>query len=91
VVTGSDARATKPDPDLVIASVRRLRLPAAQCAMVGDTPHDGEACARAGVRFLALTCGGHDEETLRRAGAVGVWADPSALLAELDLVLSTEG
>lgn len=91
VVTGSDALNTKPDPDLVVASVRRLRLPPEQCAMVGDTPHDGEACNGAGVRFLGLTCGGHDDESLRAAGAWNVWGDPASLAAELERVVAGDG
>ncbi len=88
VVTGSDAEATKPDPDLIVSAVRRLRVAPDQCVMVGDTPHDGEACRRANVSFWGVTCGGHDEETLRAAGAWRVWSHPAALLEELDEVLA---
>ncbi len=88
VVTGSDAEATKPDPDLVQAAVRKLRVSVERCRMVGDTPHDGEACRRAGVPFVGLTCGGHPVETLREAGAFEVWRDPLDLLEHLDRVLA---
>ena len=88
LVTGSDAEETKPAPDLVEAAVKKLRLRAAECAMVGDTPHDGTAARRAGVAFLGLTCGGKDEGTLRTAGALGVWRDPADLLAHLDEALA---
>ncbi|HJU88244.1 MAG TPA: HAD family hydrolase [Gemmatimonadaceae bacterium] len=86
-VTGSDAKSTKPDPDVVLASVQRLRVSADECAMIGDTRHDGEACRRAGVRFLALTCGGYGEDELRAAGAIDVWTDPAALLLDLPRLL----
>lgn len=88
VVTGSDAEATKPDPDLVQAAIRKLRVSAACCRMVGDTPHDGEACQRAGVPFVGVTCGGHRSETLREAGAFEVWRDPQDVLEHLDRVLA---
>jgi phosphoglycolate phosphatase-like HAD superfamily hydrolase len=52
------------------------------------TTHDGEACRRAGIRFIGLTCGGHDAGALEDAGA-WVWVDPAALLAELDRLLET--
>jgi len=38
---------------------------------------------RAGVPFVALTCGGTSEAELRNAGAGEVWCDPADLLAHL--------
>jgi len=35
-----DAERSKPDPDIVQAALGKLKLPAAQCVMVGDTPYD---------------------------------------------------
>ncbi|MBV9122391.1 MAG: HAD family hydrolase, partial [Planctomycetes bacterium] len=59
VITASEAQTSKPAPDLVIASVRKQDLCPAQCAMVGDTPYDAEACKHAGVVCLGLLCGGN--------------------------------
>jgi HAD superfamily hydrolase (TIGR01509 family) len=86
-VTGSDAKNSKPDPDIVISALRRLRVEPDACAMIGDTPYDGEACRAAGVRFLGVTCGGHTAEALVAAGAWGTWPEPAALLADLQRVL----
>jgi HAD superfamily hydrolase (TIGR01509 family) len=90
VVTASDAENSKPEPDIVTAAVAQLGVSADECVMVGDTPHDGEACRRAGVAFVGLTSGGHSEETLRDAGAVAVWSDTGTMLAELDRLLQLE-
>jgi HAD superfamily hydrolase (TIGR01509 family) len=49
VITADHAQTSKPAPDLVIATVDELGLCPAQCAMVGDTPYDAEACRHAGV------------------------------------------
>jgi HAD superfamily hydrolase (TIGR01549 family) len=87
VVTKSDAEESKPAPDIVVAAVEKLGLSAAECAMVGDTVFDGQACASAGVVFLGVLSGGTPLEELLEAGAVGVWRDVVHLLADLDRAL----
>ncbi len=84
VINADDAERTKPAPDLVHAALNKLGLFPAQCAMVGDTPYDGQACAQAGVACLAVLCGGNSAEPLLRAGARGVWRDPADLAKHLD-------
>lgn len=84
VVTASDARESKPAPDIVVAAVERLGLDPAACTMLGDTPHDGTASRGAGVAFVAVRCGGNDDTVLRAAGARAVLQDPAELLARLD-------
>jgi phosphoglycolate phosphatase-like HAD superfamily hydrolase len=88
IVTADDAASSKPAPDIVVADVQKLGLAPDQCVMVGDTPHDGEACGRAGVPFIGLRCGGWSAEALRAAGARSVWTDPVDLLEHLDAALA---
>ena len=73
-----DAPRSKPDPDIVQAALQRLRLPAEHCLMIGDTPYDAQAAARAGVAFVGLRCGGWGERDLQPA--LAVHADPAGLL-----------
>jgi HAD superfamily hydrolase (TIGR01509 family) len=87
VITKSDAPSSKPAPDLVVAAVEELNLPAAQCAMVGDTIYDGQACQAAGVVFLGVLSGGSTETALLEAGARAVWRDVAHLLSDLDRAL----
>jgi len=87
VVTGSDAAESKPAPDLVHAALAKLNSDPRRSVMVGDTPYDGQACARAGVSFLGLLCGGRPPELLMEAGALGLYADPADLLLHLDEAL----
>ena len=84
VVTANDAQRSKPAPDLIEATITKLDIDAAQCVMVGDTPHDAEACKRAGVVCFGVLTGGHTRETLLNAGAQAVWNDVADLLAHLD-------
>jgi phosphoglycolate phosphatase-like HAD superfamily hydrolase len=82
-----DAAASKPAPDIVTAALARARAPAGNALMLGDTPYDVEAASRAGVRCIALTCGGWSAEELH--GAAEIYADPAALLAAYDRSLLT--
>jgi HAD superfamily hydrolase (TIGR01549 family) len=87
VVTKSDSDASKPSPDLVLAALEELDLPAANCAMVGDTVYDGVACRGAGVAFLGVMTGPASEAELFEAGARGVWSDVAHLLRDFDRVI----
>jgi phosphoglycolate phosphatase-like HAD superfamily hydrolase len=89
LVTKEDAEASKPAPDLVIVAWEKLALSPAECAMVGDTVYDAQACRGAGVVFLGVLSGGTPAELLLKAGACGVWRDTGHLYTELDRALET--
>ncbi len=77
--SSSDAQESKPDPDIVQAALRSADAAPGDAIMLGDTPYDVQASGRAGVRCVALRCGGWDDADL--AGAVAVYDDPADLLA----------
>jgi HAD superfamily hydrolase (TIGR01509 family) len=84
-ITGAeDVEEAKPEPDLVQAALDRAGVPAGRAVFVGDSVWDVEAAARAGVPCVGLLSGGTSEAELREAGAVAVYADAAALLADLD-------
>jgi HAD superfamily hydrolase (TIGR01509 family) len=87
ITTKDDAANSKPDPDLVLAAVQKLGLSPAQCAMLGDTPYDAQACTQAGVVCIGVLTGGHTPETLISAGARAVYRDTADVLEHLDEVL----
>lgn len=72
------AEDSKPAPDIIQAALQRTREAAERAVMIGDTPYDVEAAARAGVRCIGLTCGGWSAAELR--GAAEVYRDPAMLL-----------
>lgn len=80
--TSSDAKSSKPAPDVVQAALDKLGLAAGEVLMLGDTPYDIEAASRAGVKTVGLRCGGHDDEKL--SGAIAIYDDPADLLAHYD-------
>jgi len=87
LVTKEEAKASKPAPDLVIVAWEKLALTPAECAMVGDTVYDAQACRGAGVVFLGVLSGGTPADLLLEAGACGVWRDTGHLYADLDHAL----
>jgi HAD superfamily hydrolase (TIGR01509 family) len=76
--SSDDAEKSKPDPDIVKAALQRTGCSAEQAIMIGDTPYDVEAAGRAGVRIIALECGGWGRADLRNAAEV--YRDASELL-----------
>jgi len=87
LVTKEEAEASKPAPDLVIVAWEKLALTPAECALVGDTVYDAQACRGAGVVFMGVSSGGTPAELLLEAGAYGVWRDTGHLYADLDHAL----
>jgi HAD superfamily hydrolase (TIGR01509 family) len=76
--SSDDAEESKPAPDIVEAALEEAGVPAQDVVMIGDTPYDVEAATRAGVRIIALRCGGWDDDAL--AGAAAIYDDPADLL-----------
>jgi len=62
-VQGTDGFPAKPEPDVILASLRALGADPEECLLVGDSPSDMEAGRRAGVRTCAVRWGygNHDE------------------------------
>jgi HAD superfamily hydrolase (TIGR01509 family) len=82
--TGDDVHTTKPAPDIVQQALRLAGSTPEDSVMLGDTVWDIEAATHAGVPCIALSCGGTASNVLHRAGAVAVYTNPAALLANLD-------
>jgi HAD superfamily hydrolase (TIGR01509 family) len=78
--SSDDAERSKPDADIVLAALRRAGSRPEATVMIGDTPYDVEAAARAGIDTIALLSGGHwSRDDL--AGAIAVFDDPADLCA----------
>jgi HAD superfamily hydrolase (TIGR01509 family) len=82
--SSDDAEKSKPHPDIFCAVLSRLALAPQQAIVVGDTPYDAQAAAKAGLQTVGLRCGGWSEEELKQAGCVAVFQDPADLLARYD-------
>jgi HAD superfamily hydrolase (TIGR01549 family) len=83
--SADDVERSKPHPDVFQAALERLGgLPAGEAIVVGDTPYDVEAAAKAGLATIGVLCGGFPESDLRAAGCVAIYRDPADLLAGFD-------
>ncbi len=82
--TSADVAATKPAPDLVESALEKVGGSAEDAVMVGDTPWDVKAAARAGVGTLAVLTGGFAIEELSQSGARDVFESVAELRAALD-------
>lgn len=83
--TASDAKRSKPDPDIVRAAIELSGIAADQLVMIGDTPYDVEAATIAGIAIIGFRSGGWADDEL--AGAVEIYDGPADLLAHYQLSL----
>jgi HAD superfamily hydrolase (TIGR01509 family) len=81
--SSGDVEDSKPDPDVIGVALRKGRLSADEAVMIGDTPYDIAAAAKAGVPTIALRCGGWWDD-LALGGAVAIYDDPADLLMRYD-------
>ena len=80
--TSADVEATKPEPDLVIASLQKAG--GGRSTMLGDSTWDCLSAKRAGVEAVALLTGGYSEAELCDAGAQTVFESLGHLIERLD-------
>jgi sugar-phosphatase len=82
LVTASDVKRGKPNPDPYLMGAESLRLPPPNCIVVEDAPSGVRAGKAAGARVIAVRTTTSDAE-LSQAGADWIIADLSFLRAEL--------
>jgi HAD superfamily hydrolase (TIGR01509 family) len=80
--TSAEVKATKPEPDLVVAAVEKGG--SGDAVLVGDSTWDCEAAKRAGLDTIAVLTGGFSAAELRDAGALVVYSSIKELRESLD-------
>jgi HAD superfamily hydrolase (TIGR01509 family) len=83
--TASDAKRSKPDPDIVNAAIEESEISPKNLVMIGDTPYDIEAASKAKVRTIAFRSGGWDDQALKNA--VEIYDGPADLLVHYETSL----
>lgn len=81
--SADDVAEGKPAPDPVEHALELVGASPEQSVFVGDTVWDMRAGVRAGVRCVAVLCGGIPRVELDAAGAEAVFRNPAHLLAAL--------
>lgn len=83
--SADDAEKSKPHPDIFEAALEQLGDVALdEAIVVGDTPYDVEAAARAHLATVGVLSGGYSEAELRDAGAIAIYRDVADLLEHYD-------
>jgi HAD superfamily hydrolase (TIGR01509 family) len=78
-----DAEQSKPDPDIVQSALRKAGVRPSAAIMLGDTPYDVEAAAKAGVPAVVLRCGGWWNDSAFK-DALAIYDSPQDLLDDFD-------
>ncbi len=73
----ADESFSKPHPAMLLEILDELSLRPDQVLMVGDTSHDIQMAAAAGMDSMAVTYGAHDIPTLRQA-------EPTVMVSSVD-------
>ena len=79
--SSDDAEESKPEPDIILAALKRAKATASEAVLIGDTPYDVEAARRAGVKVIGFRSGGWGDADLE--GAIAIYDGPWDLLARL--------
>jgi HAD superfamily hydrolase (TIGR01509 family) len=83
--SADDVGNTKPAPDIFSTALGKLDgCTPDDVIVVGDTPYDIEAASKCGIATIALRSGKFNDEALREAGALCLYDDVAALLADYD-------
>lgn len=78
-VSSDEVKESKPDGDIIEVALKKAGVQPNEAVMVGDTPYDIAAAKAAGVKCIALRCGGYwDDAALSEAAAI--FDDPATLL-----------
>lgn len=83
----ADETTPKPDPAMLVELMRELSFPPEHALMIGDTTHDLDMAASAGVDAVGVTYGAHPEASLRERTPRGLVAS----VADLEAWLSVHG
>ena len=74
--SAADAEKTKPYPDIFQAALGRLgNVTPVEAIVVGDSPYDAQAAAKAGIKTIGVLSGGFPEEVLHANGVIAVYRD----------------
>jgi phosphoglycolate phosphatase-like HAD superfamily hydrolase len=74
--SADDADRSKPCPDILRAALDHVQgVDPGSALVVGDSPYDAVAAARAGMPTIGLLSGGFTSDELRQAGVIAIYRD----------------
>lgn len=76
-----DAEKSKPEPDIFLAAIKKLKsVKASEAIIVGDTCYDTEAAVKAKIKCIGVLTGGWATSELLKTGCVEVYKDAADIL-----------
>lgn len=82
--SSDDVDTAKPEPDIVNVALERAGVDASEALFVGDAVWDVKAAARASLGAIGVRTGGISSGELMDAGALRVFDDAAAVLADFE-------
>ena len=82
--SASDAKQSKPAPDILQAALDQSDVDPRRAVFVGDAVWDVQAASALEIPCIGLACGGTSAAELTEAGAVAAYKNPAELLADLE-------
>jgi HAD superfamily hydrolase (TIGR01549 family) len=87
--SSEDAEESKPAPDIFHAALRQLRgIEKNKVMVIGDSPYDAQASAKAGLRSIGVLCGGFSAGSLTKSGCSAIYRSPSNILIKYDEIFA---
>ncbi len=77
LTTADDAEESKPEPDILSATLKQMDVERA--VLVGDTPYDVDSARKIGLQCIAVLTGGYSHGELTESGAALVVEDLTQL------------
>ena len=72
--SSDDAEESKPEPDIFLAALKKLKnVEKSQTLVVGDTPYDAKAAVKAGLKMIGVKSGGWSRRKLLDEGCFEVY------------------
>ena len=79
--SADDAEESKPEPDIFLAALRKLKtVKPDEAVIVGDTAYDAEAATKAKIKIIGVLSGGWTKPELLETGCAEVYADAADVL-----------
>jgi HAD superfamily hydrolase (TIGR01549 family) len=76
-----DAEKSKPEPDIFIAAIEKLKgVKASESVVIGDTAYDAEGATKASIKVIGVLSGGWARSELLETGCAEVFRDAADIL-----------
>jgi len=87
--SSDDAEESKPEPDIFLAALKKLKnVEKREAFIIGDTPYDAEAAVKAKLRIIGVKSGGWSRRKLQEKGCFAVYDNIGEILENYEKVFS---